>query len=106
MDDEYWGKVGCGQASAGGTQQNMTLVRASELEGKNLTDKQGEEVGEIRDVVIDPKSGQLQNALIDVKDAGQAQVPAKSITKGTGDQFVLSGMTAEELRNQAKGSGK
>jgi sporulation protein YlmC with PRC-barrel domain len=105
MDDEYWGKVG-GQASAGGTQQSMTLVRASELKGKSITDPQGEDVGEIRDAVIDLKSGRLQNLLIDAKDAGQARVPAKSITKGTGDQFVLSGMTAEELRSQAKKSGK
>jgi len=114
MDDQYWGRVG-GQASAGATQQpgqqqeqqqgakqNMILVRASELRGKSVTDQQGQDVGEIRDVVVDMKSGQLRNMLIDVSDAGQAQVPAKSLTKGTGDQFVLSGMTAEQLRGQAK----
>jgi sporulation protein YlmC with PRC-barrel domain len=114
MDDEYWGRVG-GQASAGATQQpgqqqeqqqggkqNMILVRASELRGKSVTDQQGQDVGEIRDVVVDMKSGQLRNMLIDVSDAGQAQVPANSLTKGTGEQFVLSGMTAEQLRGQAK----
>lgn len=114
MDDEYWGRVG-GQASAGATQQpgqqqsqpqgakqSMILVRASELRGKSVSDKQGQDVGEIHDVVVDMKSGQLRNVLIDVSDAGQAQVPANSLTKGTGDQFVLSDMTAEQLRGQAK----
>ena len=110
MDAEYWGRVG-GQASAGGTQpqgqaqgqkQSMVLVRASELEGKNVQDKSGEEVGEIRDVTVDLDSGQLQNIVIDVKEAGETNVPAKSLTKGTGDQFVLSDMSADQLRQQAK----
>jgi len=110
MDAEYWGRVG-GQASAGETQpqgqaqgqkQSMVLVRASELEGKNVQDKSGEEVGEIRDVTVDLDSGQLQNIVIDVKEAGEAHVPARSLTKGTGDQFVLSDMSADQLRQQAK----
>ena len=116
MDDEYWGRVG-GQASAGATKsqgkkespaqkQKMTLVRASELEGKNVTDKQGQEVGDIKDVVVDMKSGQLRNVVIDVQDGGEARVPAKSIAKGTGDQFLLSGMSAEQLKKQAQQSGK
>jgi sporulation protein YlmC with PRC-barrel domain len=110
MDAEYWGRVG-GQASAGetrpqgqaqGQKQSMVLVRASELEGKNVQDKSGEEVGEIRDVMVDLDSGELRNIVIDVKEAGEANVPAKSLTKGTGDQFVLSDMSADQLRQQAK----
>ena len=119
MNDEYWGRVG-GQASAGQTQskgqkqaqsqgqgqkQNMALVRASELDGKTVQDKSGQDVGEIKDVIVDLKSGQLRNIVIDVQDAGQANVQAKALTRGTGDTLVLD-MSAEQLKSQAKKSGK
>lgn len=119
MNDEYWGRVG-GQASAGRTQskgqkqaqsqgqgqkQDMALVRASELDGKTVQDKSGQDVGEIKDVIVDLKSGQLRNIVIDVQDAGQANVQAKALTRGTGDTLVLN-MSAEQLKSQAKKSGK
>lgn len=37
--------------------------------------------------------------------AGQARVQAKALTRGTGDDLVLSGMTAQQLRSQAKNAG-
>lgn len=119
MNDEYWGRVG-GRASAGRTQskgqkqaqpqgegqkQDMALVRASELDGKTVQDKSGQDVGEIKDVIVDLKSGQLRNIVIDVQDAGQANVQAKALTRGTGDTLVLD-MSAEQLKSQAKKSGK
>ena len=108
MDDEYWGRVG-GQASAGATKsqgqkQKMALVRASELDGKSVQDKSGQDVGEIQDVVVDLKSGQLRNIVIDVNDGGQARVQTKALTQGTGDQLVLN-MSAEQLKRQAQQSG-
>jgi sporulation protein YlmC with PRC-barrel domain len=107
MDDEYWGRVG-GQASAGATKSQgkpkMALVRASELDGKSVKDKSGQDVGEIQDVVVDMKSGQLRNIVIDVDDGGQARVQAKALTKGTGDELVLN-MSAEQLKRQAKQPG-
>ena len=109
MNDEYWGRVG-GQASAGqtksqGRKKDMQLVRASELEGKDVQDKSGQEVGQIQDVVIDMKSGQLRNIVLDVQDAGEARVQAKALTLGTGDTLVLN-MDAKQLKSQAKKSGK
>ena len=109
MNDEYWGRVG-GQASAGqtksqGQKKDMQLVRASELEGKDVQDKSGQEVGQIQDVVIDMKSGQLRNIVLDVQDAGEARVQAKALTLGTGDTLVLN-MDAKQLKSQAKKSGK
>lgn len=112
MDDEYWGRVG-GQASAGqtgkqpqGKTQGMTLVRASELDGKKVQDKSGQDVGEIEDVIVDVRSGQVRGVIIDLDDAGQVRVQAKALTKGTGEGFVVSGMTAEQLRSQAKKPGR
>jgi sporulation protein YlmC with PRC-barrel domain len=109
MDDEYWGRVG-GRASAGQTKQQgsrpgMSLVRASELDGRNVQDKSGQNVGEIQGVIVDTRSGQVRNFIIDVDDAGQARVQAKALTRGTGDDLVLSGMTAQQLRSQAKNAG-
>ena len=109
MNDEYWGRVG-GQASAGqtksqGQKKDMNLVRASELEGKDVQDKSGQEVGQIQDVIVDMKSGQVRNIVLDVKDGGQANVQAKALTLGTGDTLVLN-MDAKQLKSQAKKSGK
>jgi sporulation protein YlmC with PRC-barrel domain len=109
MNDQYWGRVG-GQASAGQTKsrdqkKDMNLVRATELEGKDVQDKSGQEVGQIQDVVIDMKSGQLRNIVLDLKDAGEANVQAKALTLGTGDTLVLN-MDAKQLKSQAKKSGK
>jgi sporulation protein YlmC with PRC-barrel domain len=115
MNDDYWGRIG-GQASAGqtgskgqkqsqGQKQNLALVRASELDGKSVQDKRGQDVGEIEDAIVDLKSGQLRNIVIDVQDAGQTNVQAKALTRGAGDALVLD-MSAEQLRRQAQKSGK
>jgi sporulation protein YlmC with PRC-barrel domain len=109
MNDEYWGRVG-GQASAGasksqGQKKEMNLVRGSELIGKEVQDKSGQDVGEIKDIAVDLKSGQLRDVMIDVSDGGQASVQAKALTTGTGDKIVLN-MSAEQLKQQAKKSGK
>lgn len=109
MNDEYWGRVG-GQASAGasksqGQKKEMNLVRGSELIGKEVQDKSGQDVGEIKDIALDLKSGQVRNVMIDVSEGGQASVQAKALTRGTGDKIVLN-MSAEQLKQQAKKSGK
>lgn len=109
MNDEYWGRVG-GQASAGasksqGQKKDMNLVRGSELIGKEIQDKSGQDVGEIKDIAIDLKSGQLRNVVIEVSEGGQASVQAKTLTTGTGDKIVIN-MSAEQLKQQAKKSGK
>jgi sporulation protein YlmC with PRC-barrel domain len=83
----------------------MSLVRASELDGRNVQDKSGQNVGEIQGVIVDTRSGQVRNFIIDVDDAGQARVQAKALIQGTGDDLVLSGMTAQQLRSQAKNAG-
>lgn len=44
--------------------QMMTAMRASKLIGATVTSQQGERLGRIRDVVIDPQKGQIQFAVI------------------------------------------
>lgn len=102
IDPEYWGREG-GQAATGGTQpqQKGRLVRASELKGKEVSDKSGREVGELRDVTIDLQSGKLQNVLLSVKDGGQAQIPPQALSAGADDKLVLD-MDAQQVKQQAR----
>jgi sporulation protein YlmC with PRC-barrel domain len=79
MDDEYWTRS-ASSGAAGGTQQgagNLTLVRASELEGKQVQASGGEEIDELKDVIVGLNGGQVRNVVIDLKDSGQAMLPAK-----------------------------
>ena len=106
MDDEYWGRVGGqGKAAAGGgaqQAQKMTLVRASELKGKSVSDNSGKEVGEIRDVIVDLNRGEVKSIAIEVQDGGgQAMVKPGALAQGTGDKLLI-GMSADELKSQAK----
>ena len=77
------------------------LVQASNMIGAAVQDKSGQQIGEIRDVVLSSTDGQLKNLLINVKDAGEARVPAKGLSSGTGDRLVLD-MTSDQVRAQAK----
>ena len=104
MGDEYWGRIGTkDKAAAGATQpaQKKNLVRASELMGRDVTDKSGKEIGEIKDVILSSDNTRIQHLVIDVKGAGQAQVQPKSVSLGTGDKLVLD-VSADELKRQAK----
>lgn len=107
MDSEYWGKIGGqGKAAAGATKAGkMTLVRASEVQGKPVSDKSGQQVGEVQDLVIDMKSGQLRSIIIDVSGGGQARVQPKALSAGMDDKLVLN-MDAKQLKRQAQKSGK
>ena len=108
MDDEYWGRVGGqGKAAVGGgagQAQKMTLVRASELEGRNVSDNSGKEVGEIRDVIVDLNRGEVKSIAIEVQDGGgQAMVKPGALAQGTGDKLLVS-MSADELKSRAQPS--
>lgn len=122
MDDEYWGRMGKGQASAGSGGQSQgqqsqsqgqssqgvkkNLIRASEMKGKEVQDKSGKQVGKVQDVLVSLNEGQVQSIQIDVQDGGRATVPAKSLSaRGTDNKLVID-MSGDQLRSQAKKSGK
>lgn len=121
MGDDYWGRVGSrasagasqkqpqgqtqsqgGQKQSQGAQQN--LMRVSEIIGKDVQDKQGQDVGEVRDVVLDLRSGQIRNIVLEVQEGGRATVQPKSLSLGTGDKLITS-MNRDQLKNQARKSG-
>lgn len=107
MDDEYWRNVGGKQAGAGagGQSGQMNLIRASELEGKEVQDKSGNKVGEVQDVMIGLTEGQVRNIVVDVEGGGRATVPANSIkATGTEDRLVID-MDAQQLKQHAQRPG-
>ncbi|HKU46541.1 MAG TPA: PRC-barrel domain-containing protein [Burkholderiales bacterium] len=104
IDPEYWGREGQGgQSAAGATApQKGNLVRASKLDGKEVSDKSGQEVGKLQDLTIDLQGGKVQNVLLSLKEGGgQAQVSPQALSAGAGDKLVLN-MDAQQLKQQAQ----
>ena len=76
-------------------------MRASEIKGKDVSDKAGQEVGELQDLTIDLQSGKVQNVLLSVKDGGgQAQIEPQALSAGADDKLVLN-MDAQQVKQQA-----
>ena len=104
MNEKYWSEVDrTGAAGATARSGGTNLVRASELEGKQVQGKGGEEVGELKDVTIGLNDGHLRNVVIDVEDGGQVAIPARQLSSGTDDRLVVA-MDAQQIRSQAKKS--
>ncbi len=105
MSDEYWARVGQGgKASAGAGQpaQKQNLVRASKVIGQDVEDKAGQDVGEVKDIVLSSDRTRIQHVVLDVNDAGEATIPPKSLSMGKeGDKLVID-MSREQLKSQAK----
>jgi sporulation protein YlmC with PRC-barrel domain len=109
MGDNYWGRVG-GQAkaSAGATKSHgakMQLVRSEELIGKPVRDKSGQELGEIKDVIISLKGGDIRSIALSLEDGGQARIQPKQLRAGIDGNYVAS-TTREQLKAQTPLSRK
>jgi sporulation protein YlmC with PRC-barrel domain len=107
IDPKYWGREGQG-AAAGGTQPQEqgkgNLVRVSKIKGKDVSDKSGQQVGEVQDMTLDLQGGKVQDVELKMKDGGgQAQVEPQKLSAGAEDKLVLN-MDAQELKQQAKQS--
>jgi sporulation protein YlmC with PRC-barrel domain len=121
MGDDYWGRVGGqqqaasgqssgGQASAGaGAPQSPSqgaspkLIRASDVIGKEVQDKSGQEVGEVNDMTVSLQDGSLKEVTLKLKGGGEAKAQAKDLTAGLDDKLVI-GTSADQLKSQAQPS--
>ncbi len=104
MNDEYWGRVGGESAGSGASKaqpRNLKLVRASEMIGNNVQGKNGNEVGEIKDLTLSLKDGSVRNVIVELNDGGQAMLQTSALTTGTGGKLML-GLTDEQLKSRAK----
>lgn len=105
MDDDYWGKIGqSGGAAAGASKssQQLDLARASELDGKEVNDKSGKNVGEIQDVIVG-MNGQVRNIVLDLDEGGKTNIQPNALSRGRDtDKALMVNMTADQLKQQAK----
>lgn len=71
------------------TMLEETMVRASQLLGVNATSQQGENLGQVQDLVINPYSGKIEFALV-----------GKGFMAGLGDKLIPVPWQAADLRSQ------
>lgn len=105
MSDDYWGRIG-GKAAAGGTKaqgQKMNLHRASELMGKEVQNKDGQQVGEVSDIVLGSDRGTIQHILVTRQGGGEARIAPKQLSLGTGDKLVVDMPAGKGKQGSAAG---
>lgn len=113
MDDEYWARTTStdrGQSSdstgsqatptRGGISQGMNLVRASEMDGREVQDRSGNAVGEVRDVLLSATDAKIEHFVVAVKDAGEVLIKPDAFSSGIGDRLVVN-ESREQLASQA-----
>lgn len=87
----------------------LTLNRASKVIGTNVEDANGNKIGDIKDVVLDRKSGQVAYAVVDFGGwLGMGDkyfaVPWKALKSGDNDRYVLN--TSKDALKKAPGFDK
>lgn len=88
-DDGYWGRT-AGKAATGGTKsEKLNLHRASQLMGREVRNKNGEQVGEVRDIVFSADRATIQHIVVNRNDGGEARIAPKQLSLGTGGKLVV-----------------
>lgn len=109
MSDEYWGRTS-GKAAAGATKaqgqgqsQKVNLQRASKLMGQDVQNKNGEQVGEISDIVFSSDRATIQHIVVSRNDAGEARIAPKQLSLGTGGKLVVDMPAGKGKQGSAAG---
>jgi len=105
MSDDYWGRMG-GKAGTGATRaqgQKANLVRASKLIGEEVQNRDGQQVGEIRDIVLSADRGSIQHIVVDRNDGGDARIAPKQLSLGSGDKLVVDMPAGKSKQGSAAG---
>jgi sporulation protein YlmC with PRC-barrel domain/osmotically-inducible protein OsmY len=92
------------EAAGASANANMHLFRSSELVGMHVRGSNGQDMGTVRDVVLDLNSGRVAYAVVvptGTEFGGKyLAVPPAAFTRGSGDQHVLTlNMSSDQLRN-------
>lgn len=97
--------TGGNAASSAGTTAPMGSVSAEEMLGKTVVGSDGEEIGEVEDVIMDSGSGQARQLVISsggFLGIGEKQIAVEYSNAGPGaedDQIKLSNMTRDQVRD-------
>jgi sporulation protein YlmC with PRC-barrel domain len=105
MSDEYWGRM-AGKAGAGGTKvqgQKVNLHRASKLMGQEVQNKDGQQVGEVSDIVLSSDRANIQHIVVNRKDGGDARIAPKQLSLGTGDKLMIDMPAGKGRQGSAAG---
>ncbi len=83
-----------GRQLSDSSEQSGQEVRASKLIGANLQTAQGEDLGEIRDLAVNPKTGKIDFAIVGVSDGSGtealAPIPWQAVQLHSEKSFVAS----------------
>lgn len=90
--DQYYGASG--ERRGGETPANT--VRASDLIGKNFDDAQGNDAGEIEDLIVDSSTGRVEFAIVDFDDSWNEQADGRLVAVPL-TSFALRGDDNDEL---------
>jgi sporulation protein YlmC with PRC-barrel domain len=109
MSDEYWSRTG-GKAAAGATKaqgqsQKVNLHRASKLIGQDVQNKNGEQVGELSDIVFSAERDRIQHLVVKRNDGGEARIAPKQVSLGTGDKLMIDMPAGKGKQGSASAGG-
>src|SRR5690606_10027689 len=68
----------------------------SELIGKNFEDRQGNDAGEIDDLIVDSSNGRVHFAIVDLDDGWNDQADGKLVAIPL-KEFAMSGKDSDQL---------
>lgn len=97
--------TGGNAASSAGTTSPMGTVSAEEMLGKTVVGSDGEEIGEVEDVIMDTASGQARQLVISsggFLGIGEKQIAVDFSNAQPGadnDEIKLSNMTRDQVRD-------
>lgn len=91
--DRYYGAESRARADG---EKPAHVVRASELIGKNFDDRQGNDAGEIDDLIVDSSTGRVHFAIVDLDDDWNKQADGKLVAIPL-KEFAMSGEDNDKL---------
>ena len=114
FDRNDWPEGRNGTENGAASNGNSSLSRASRLIGRDVADRRGEHLGEIKDLVIDMRNAKVDNAVLQYDrrwslDNPLVAMPLRSFNFGNGHQDVSlnvdkSQIDAQVANNSAIGS--
>lgn len=99
---------GAGSTMSSTTRSNQQLASAEQMLGKSVVGQDGNDIGEVEDVILDPTSGQARQLVI--SSGGFLGIGEKQIAvdfnqakwNEADKEVQLSGLTREDVRNMAE----
>jgi sporulation protein YlmC with PRC-barrel domain/predicted RecA/RadA family phage recombinase len=76
----------------------VTTIRTTQLVGKHFNSTQGQQLGEVRDIVIDPESGRVAYAVVAFKDGGEKLHAVPWTAFNRSNEILVLDLPAERIK--------